>query len=127
MSITSLRPCVAWLLAGSLAIAGTTQAIGEPACKPILTVKDIQFSEMRLPTLERRWTAIVSVDASRCASTAGYFEVGFSRLKEIGPEVEFREQFIWSSPSVLVGVDFWADEAVERYWIDSVQACPCAK
>jgi hypothetical protein len=28
---------------------------------------------------------------------------------------------------VKVGVDFWADEAVEHYWIDSVQACPCAR
>jgi hypothetical protein len=27
----------------------------------------------------------------------------------------------------MVGVDFWADEAVESHWIDSVQACPCAK
>ena len=26
-----------------------------------------------------------------------------------------------------VGVDFWADEAVEYYWIESVQACPCAR
>jgi len=42
-------------------------------------------------------------------------------------ELEFREQFIWTSSAVKVSVDFWADEAVETYWIDSVQACPCAK
>jgi hypothetical protein len=77
--------------------------------------------------MERKWTAAVTVDASRCATTAGYFEVGFLREKENGAELEFREQFIWSVPSVKIGVDFWADEAAERYWIDSVQACPCAR
>jgi len=67
---------------------------------------------MQPPTLERRWTAIVSADARRCATTAGYFEMGLAREKETGLELEFREQFIWSLPSVTVGVDFWADEAV---------------
>jgi len=66
-------------------------------------------------------------DASRCATTAGYFEIGISRMKENSIELEFRQQFIWSSPSVTISVDFAADEAVEGYWIDSVQACPCAK
>jgi hypothetical protein len=33
-------------------------------------------------------------------------EVGFSRLKENTVETEFREQFIWSSPSVTVIVGF---------------------
>jgi hypothetical protein len=116
-----------WFLAGALGFAGMTPAMGAPVCKPVLTFKDVQFSAMQKPTLERRWTATVSADASRCATTAGYFEAGFSRLKETGAEVEFREQFIWSAPSVMIGVDFWADEAVESYWIDSIQACPCAK
>ena len=81
---------------------------------------------MQPPTLERRWTAVVSVDASRCAvNTGGYFEIGFSRLKENGIEVEFREQFIWLPPSVKVSVDFWADEAVEAYWLDNVAPCSC--
>jgi len=121
------RLCVAWLLAGGIGLLGVTRAAGEPTCKPTLTFTKVQFSEMQPPTLERRWTAIVSVDASRCTTTAGYFEVGFSRLKETGMELKFREQFVWSPPAVTVGVDFWADEAVESYWVDSVQACPCAR
>jgi hypothetical protein len=96
-------------------------------CKPTLTFKEVKFSQMQPPTLERKWTAIVSADASRCATTAGYFEIGSRGRRKTASELEFREQFIWSAPSVLVGVDFWADEAVERYWIDSVQACLCAK
>jgi hypothetical protein len=119
------RSCVAGLLAGSIGL-GATQAFGGAACKPTLAINSVQFSEMRPPTLERRWTAVVSVDASRCATTAGRFEIGFSRLKENGTEVEFREPFIWSSPFVTVGVDLWADEAVESYWIDRIQTCPCA-
>jgi hypothetical protein len=121
------RSCVAWLLATGFGFIGVTQAVGGQTCKPALAIKEVRFSPMQPPTLERRWTAIVEADASRCSTTAGYFEIGFSRLKENGIEIEFREQFIWSSPSVMVGVDFWADEAVESHWIDSVQACPCAK
>lgn len=124
---SAYRSRAAWLLAGGMGLLGMTQAAGEQICKPALTLSDVKFSEMRRPTLERKWTAIVSVDASRCTTTSGHFEVVFSRLKEIGVEVEFRERFVWSSPSVTIGVDFWADEAVERYWIDGVQACPCAR
>ena len=104
-----------------------TQAMSLPMCKPHLTFKEVQFSPVRPPTQERRWTATVVADASRCATTAGYFEIGFARQKENSIELEFREQFIWSVPSAAVSVDFWADEAVESFWIDSVQACPCAK
>lgn len=118
--------CAAWLLASGAALFGVAQAAAGPVCRPTLTIKEVKLSEMQPPTLERRWTAIVSADAARCKTTAGYFEIGFSRLKETAPELEFREQFIWSTPSVVVGVDFWADEAVESYWIDSIQACPCA-
>jgi hypothetical protein len=121
------RSYICGLLAGIVGLIGVTQAADERICKPALAIRNVQFSAMQPPTLERRWTAIVSADASRCATTAGYFDVGFSRLKDNGNEFEFREQFIWSTPAVTVGVDFWADEAVESYWIDSVQACPCAR
>ena len=102
-------------------------AAAGPLCKPKLSVKDIRFSDVQRKTQERRWTATVSADASRCTTTAGYFELGVLRQKENGVELQFREQFVWSAPAVMIGIDFWADEAVEDYWIDSVQACPCAK
>lgn len=114
------------LLASILALAGMAQAAGQPVCRPALAFKDVQFSPMQPPTLERRWTAIVAVDASRCATdSAGYFEIGFSRLKETGAELDFREQFIWLPPAVKVSVDFWADEAVEAYWFNTVTPCRC--
>jgi hypothetical protein len=49
-----------------------------------------------------------------------------SRLKEMGYEIDFREQFIWLAPSVKIGVDFWADEGVEQYWIENITPCVCA-
>ena len=112
------------VLVGPISI---TQAVAKPLCRPVLAIKSAHLAEMQPPTGERKWTAIVSADASRCTTTAGYFELGFLRAKEGVVEVGFREQFIWSLPSVTVGVDFWADEAVAAYWIDSVQPCPCAK
>jgi hypothetical protein len=103
-----------------------TQAVGQQECRPSLAFKEVHISEMQPPTLERKWTAVVSVDASRCAANSqGHFEIVFSRLKEIGPEIEFRERFAWLSPSVKAEVVFWADEAVERYWLDNVAPCPC--
>jgi hypothetical protein len=115
------------LLAGVAGLSSATQALSQPVCKPTLAIKEVHFSEMQPPTLERKWVAVVSVDATRCTvNSKGYFEIVFTRLKEIGPEVEFREQFKWLPPSVKVTVDFWADEAVERYRIDKVTECSCA-
>ena len=75
--------------------------------------------------MERQWAAIVAVDASQCATTSGNFQITFSRLKENGLEVDYRETFTWRLPTVNVTVDFWADEAVESYWLNGVAACPC--
>ncbi len=113
------------LLAGGIGLMSVTQAIGQQTCRPALAVKQVRFSAMKPPTLERKWTAALSVDASRCATTSGRFEIVFSRLKENGVDIEFREQFMWRPDEVEVSVDFWADEAVERYWLANIAACPC--
>jgi hypothetical protein len=106
-------------------LIGVMEATSRPHCRPALTVEDVRLSEMEPPTLQRRWTAVVSVDASRCAATAGSFAVVFSRLKDSGPDLEFRERFTWAAPSVAISVTFWADEAVERFRLDDVVPCPC--
>jgi hypothetical protein len=115
------------LFAGGIGLVAATHAAAQLACKPALAVGQVQFSPMLPPTMERKWTAVVSVDASQCATTAGQFEIGFSRMKENGPEIDFREPFTWQAPTVTVSVDFWADEAVESYWLDRVAACPCRR
>src|SRR5262245_6412015 len=122
------RSSLSGLLAALAGLLGATQALGQQACRPALAVTEVQFSGMLPMTLQRKWTAVVSVDASRCAmNSAGYFEVRFARLTEYGVDIEFSEEFLWLTPSVKVSVDFGADEAVERYWISNVSACPCSK
>jgi hypothetical protein len=113
------------LLAAVFGLVSVTQAVGQQVCRPVLAFKNVQFSPMQPPTMERKWTATVSVDASRCATTAGRFTIGFVQLKESAPDIEFREQFTWQSPSTTVEVGFWADEAAEGYWLDSDAPCPC--
>lgn len=120
------RPFISACLVGLAGLLGVSQAVGQQSCRPALAFKEVHLSPMQPPTLERKWTAIVSVDASGCAANSeGYFEIAFSRLKEIGPEVLFRERFIWRPPEMKVEVDFAADEAVERYWIDNIAPCLC--
>jgi hypothetical protein len=122
------RSCMSMLSAATVALAGATQAAGQDVCRPALAFQDVQFSEMQRPTLERRWLAVVSVDAARCvAGSTGNFEIVLSRLKENGPDIEVREKFMWQPPSVKVEVNFWADEAVERYRFDNIAPCPCGR
>jgi hypothetical protein len=114
------------VLAGMIGLTVATDAVGEPAYRPTLAFKEVQFSKMQPPTLERKWTAVVSVDTSGCAAnSSGYFEIVFTRLKEIGPDIEFRQRFVWLAPSVKVEVDFAADEAVGRYRFDNITPCTC--
>lgn len=116
----------AGLLAAVIGLVGVTQAVGQKVCRPVLAFKNVQFSPMQRPTMERKWTATVSVDASRCATDSGLFAVGFLRLKEGAPDAVFREQFTWQSPLTTLEVGFWADEAAEDYWLDSVSPCACS-
>jgi hypothetical protein len=126
------RTSISTLLAGTFALisatqASLTQALGQQACKPALAFKEVQFSEWQPPKMERKWKAVLSVDASRCATTSGRFGILFSRQKENGPEVIFEERFAWKPTAVEVSVDFWADEAVEGYWLNNIAPCPCAE
>ena len=122
------RSFVAPLLAGVVGLASASQAVGQQVCSPALTVKDVKFSQWRLPAMERQWSAVVSVDASRCApNSVGNFEIGFERLIENGVDIDFFEKFEWTSPSVKIALVFWANEAVGRHWMHKVSACPCAR
>ena len=120
------RSSMSGFLTGIIGLISVTQAVGQEPCRPALAVKDVQFSQMQPPTLKRTWSAVVSVDASRCAAnSSGTFEIVFTRLKETAPELDFREQFAWLPPAVNIAVDFAADEAVQRYRIDNISPCAC--
>ena len=114
------------VVAGVLGLFGATRAVGEELCRPKLAVENVQFSAMQSPTLRRTWTATVTVDASHCAANAaGTFEIGFTRLSETAPDVDFHRQFVWQPPAVSIAVDFAFDEAVQSYRIETVTPCAC--
>jgi hypothetical protein len=117
---------VAVLLIGLIETIGAATAAGSLKCAPVLAFKQIRFSEMQPPTLERKWTAIVSVDASRCQkNSSGYFEIVFTRISEVAPDLEFRERYAWRQPSVEVAINFAANEAVEQYRVENITSCAC--
>jgi hypothetical protein len=118
------RWCMLGTLPASLLLGLTTPATAEFACKPALAFKHVSFSKAQ--DQQRKWTATLTVDASRCAETSGKFEIKFVRLKEVGPDLLFTEKFRWTPGLVDVSLDFWWDEAVEDYWIGEVQPCGCA-
>ena len=115
------------LLAGlGLIVPRATQAFAEDTCRPALAISEAHFSEMQPPTRFRTWSAVVSVDGSRCpAKATGTFDIVFVRASETAPDLEFRERFVWRAPSVHVQVDLAADEALQSYRIDNVTSCVC--
>lgn len=123
--VRPLPACRAGFLAAAIAIFAVTQAVGEQACRPSLAFKEVQLSEMKWPTLERKWTAVLSVDASRCRTESGPFEIGLVRLSETATDLAFEERFTWRPNAVEISLDLWADEAIGRYWIKDISPCPC--
>jgi len=115
-------------LAVLLGLATLTQAQGEQLCRPKLQIQNVQFSAMQPKTLRRTWSAVVTVDASACAANAsGTFDLAYTRLQEIGPDHDFRERLTWRAPAVKVELEFASIEAMQRYWIENVSACACAR
>lgn len=112
-----------------LAVAGITSSVIAPgrceaiACKPLLTVTSVRFSEVRSP--QRQWTAALLADVSYCATSWGRFEIDFIRIKEHGPDMQFTKPFTWKAGQFEVTVDFWGDEAVLDYRIGFIAPCVC--
>lgn len=103
-------------------LLGVSQAVGEPICKPTLAVRNVTLSDIELD--QRTWSARIAVDATRCASASGRFNIRFVRLKENAPDESFREQFSWAPGEIEVSTLFAADEAVSDYAIEPLP-CPC--
>jgi hypothetical protein len=120
----SMRPTPAMAgLAAALVLGVSAQAMAGIACKPLLTFKEVRFSEAQNQL--RKWTGVLAVDASRCVATSGAFEIKFVRTKEMGLDLLFSERFKWSPGLTRVSLDFWWDEAVLDYWIADVPSCGC--
>jgi hypothetical protein len=117
-----LTPAMAGL-AAALVLGVPYQAVAAIACKPVLTFREVRFSQAQNQL--RKWTGVVAVDASRCVATSGNFEIKFVRIKEMGLDLLFSERFKWSPGLTRVSLDFWWDEAVLDYWIADVPSCGC--
>ena len=111
------------LLAASLALLSATQAVAGGLCKPILSLRDVRISESR--EMHRMWTGVLVTDASRCSTTSGQFDVEFTRLKEIAPDLQFTERFTWVLGQSQLSLDFWWDEWLQDPRIISIAPCPC--
>jgi hypothetical protein len=115
-------------LAAIIALAGLPQAFAQSPCRPELTFKHVAFSPMQPPTMQRTWTAVVAVDASRCAADSrGHFKIVFTRMQEFGPDSESGEEFIWTAPEVTVAINVAATEAVEHHRLGAITPCACAR
>ena len=116
-----LHPSI--LLAANLALLSVTQAAAGQLCKPVLALGDVRISEAH--EMQRTWTGVLVADASRCSATSGLFDMQFTRLKEISPDLQFTERFPWVSGRSELSLDFWWDEWPEDYRIISIVPCPC--
>jgi uncharacterized protein YjiS (DUF1127 family) len=111
------------LLCGLLTALPATHAEGREICRPILSTRASGHSEV--VNLQRRWTGVFAVDASRCATATGSFEIEFVRLKEVGPDLAFTEPFTWRAERMEASLDLTWDEWVSSYRIQEVAPCPC--
>jgi hypothetical protein len=122
--LRAINPVVpAALLATAAALCGASPVAANPLCKPSLAVKEVAFSNP--VNLRRYWSATLAVDASSCADQSGLFALGFLRLAENAPDLEFVEPFLWQAGVTKVRIELWAGESVQSYWIADVAACRC--
>jgi hypothetical protein len=101
-----------------------TQTTAQIACKPVLAFKEVRFSEPQ--NYLRKWTGVLNVDATSCATDSGLFEIKFVRFKEMGPDLLFTRRFTWRPGRLEVALDVWWDEAIQDYWIGEIPPCRCA-
>jgi len=116
------------MLASAVLLSGLSQALlsqatAQQLCKPALALKGARTSDAR--NQQRTWTGILVADASRCSTTSGPFEIQFTRLKEIAPDLRFTERFTWRPGQTEVSLDIWWDEWLQDYRIAHVASCPC--
>ena len=119
----ALVPTVAAL---PVIIMAAAPSWAEPECKPSVIVTDVHYAAMKLPKLQRTWTATFTVDASRCATSSGSFSILFRVWKENAPDTEYADNFQWNSGVTVIVKEFWVDEAVGAYTIDDIAPCRCA-
>ena len=110
-----------------LILMSAAQSWSQPICRPTLAFTEAHYAPMKLPRLERTWTAAFTVDASHCASDSGSFSIQFMLWKENAPDAEFVETFQWKPELNVISKELWVDEAVGAYRVSEIEPCPCRK
>jgi hypothetical protein len=105
------------------AIAAVSPSYSKITCKPIITVKEIYYSDVR--NMQRTWNAVFAVDGSYCATTSGPFEIDFVRLKENAPDLQFTQEYEWRLGEFKVSLELWQDEFVQNYRVGFIASCVC--
>jgi len=74
-------------------VANARVASARPAgIKPTLAFRGGPIFRDATANTGAKWTAVVSADASLCTATQDTSRILFMSLKEIGPDIEFRER-----------------------------------
>jgi hypothetical protein len=94
-------------------------------CKPILSIKNVRQLRAPIASQSWTWTAIITADASYCATASGRFEIDFIRIKEHAPDLQFTETYQWFPGRFEVAVELAADEAILKYRIGFIAPCVC--
>ena len=79
------RRCAAvagWLSAGAGLLASGTGLAAEQVCRPAVTIAQARLSDVDGATAARSWTALISIDSSRCPGASGSFQLVLLRLKK---------------------------------------------
>ena len=113
------------LTAVPLILTGAPDSWSQPICRPTLAFTEAHYAPMKLPKLERTWTVVFTVDASRCATDSGTFSMLFTVWKEDAPDTEFVETFQWIPDLNVISKEFWIDEAVGAYKVNEITPCTC--
>jgi hypothetical protein len=114
------------LTAVPLILMGGTDSWSQPICRPTLAFTEAHYAPMKLPKLERAWTVAFAADASPCVTQSGTVSILFTVWKENAPDIEFVETFQWAPDLNVISKEFWADEAVGAYKVNSITPCACS-
>src|SRR5262249_18266489 len=88
-------------------------ALAAPLCKPALSLNQYEVAPWPMPA--RTWTARIDVDASRCASASGQFDIDFVRGKTNLPDQRFTHHYAWTPGRVEVSMVLQKDELLADF------------
>jgi hypothetical protein len=102
-----MRPTPAMAgLAAALVLYVPAQAMAEVACKPVLTFREVRFSEAQNQL--RKWTGVLAVDAGRYVPTSGAFELKFRPDQGNGTRPAFQR---------TIQMESWTDSGVAGFLV----------